>query len=405
MLVCTVDVLARQFLKLTTKHCLDRLGELRRSFLSHHIEELQATLAAMREREKEAWETYIRDWEREVARREEMKALQQHSNSTGNRRMSQRSVSFAESGVGSGRKASVVAGGGGNEGGASLYRRLSSHTIAITAPTSTPTPTPASGSVEEPVSSVSSGTPVTLPPSPVIATRHGSVLSPARRQSVAPLGQSMQAWSVPVDVPSPASPSTHSKHIASSSTADSAVSTNPAMAPCEKKTQLINILSSAKLRDVTQLVENLVQGCVLEVQLCLYEMAMTEQMENYMISELAALEHKNNKRRDSKLHDLHLHHLKEKTLSISEMWSSEAVSAMEARQQAQTVKLQGKYQERLRHRKAKFQESRLRTGDVLVGKLASLRKRYRLSPLSDMGLEKLKNICLIYQTLREEEEL
>jgi hypothetical protein len=158
---CTVDVLARQFLKLTTKHCLARLDELRRSFLSHHIEEVQVTLAGMREREKEAWETYIRDWEREVARRDEMKALKQHSNSTGNRLMSQRSVSFAESGAGSGRKASVVAGGGGggNEGGASPYRRLSSHTIAITAPTSTPTPTPASGSVEEPVSSVSSGPP------------------------------------------------------------------------------------------------------------------------------------------------------------------------------------------------------------------------------------------------------
>lgn len=395
VLVCAGDALAQQFMKLATKSCMDRLSELRRSFLTGFTKDVQEMVAAIIDREKESWGDYIFTVEREARCTVESNT----SILAGSiRRMSQRSVAFSDTvgssnGVGSGvRKASIISSRGDS------FRRMSS--APVTPATVVPSlpadvvPTPPAA--------------FTIPASPVTTSRRASALSPTRRQSVAPLGPSFQAWSAPVDVgdisPTSSPIGKRNKLIASGESDISTETIRAAMAPCDKKTQLINILSSAMLRDITLLVENIIQGCVLELQLILYEMAMVEQMESYMIHELALMESRLDKRRDIKLNDLHLRHLKEKSTSLSERWDADALCALEASQTAQVVKLQGKFQERLRHKKAKFQESRLRTGDVLMSKLAALRRRFKNSPLSDTGLEKLKNVCLVYQTLREAEE-
>lgn len=175
----------------------------------------------------------------------------------------------------------------------------------------------------------------------------------------------------------------------------------PSMISCEQKSRMVNALCNAKTKDMCQLEENLLHGCVLDLKLCMYEMAMVEQMESYMVRELAGLTERLEKIRDKRLNDLRIMHLKDKGASMVEQWDQIRVEKMIDQQTAQTVKLQGKLDEHARYRKAKFQESKRKTFDIMMTKLSSLHRRLKNSPLSDTGLEKLKSVCIIYQTLRE----
>ena len=221
------------------------------------------------------------------------------------------------------------------------------------------------------------------------------VHSGGRKRSVAPLSSPL-AWA-PAPVPVPASTDLSNRRRYSITA--NALPTRW-MGPCDRRADLITALSNAKQRALRQLEEDVVFGLVLELKLCLYELAMAEAMESYMEHELHLLEERLAAKRDAKLLELRRRQAKEKAAGLADPSSAEHSEALQTRHAQQTERMMAKWGEMARSRRARFHEGRLRSGDVLQSKLSSLRRWQQGSPLSEVGLEKLKSVCLVYQTLR-----